>query len=816
MLSSDSSFLKWLPSYLRYTDYLGAAMLYLKDNVFLEKPLAIQHMKPRILGHWGTVPGLNFIYANLNYLVCKHKCEMLLVTGPGHGAPAILANLFAEGTIREFYKNYTQDAKGTAKLLRDFSWPHSPFPSHVTPGVPGSILEGGELGYSLATAYGAVLDNPHLIAAVVVGDGEAESGPIAAAWHANKFLNPKTSGAVLPIVHINGYKISNPTIFGRMGDEELWSLFRGYGYEPLIVEGRGEDAKGVEKVMVKAMEKAYQKIRKIQTAARNGKQVLKPQWPVILLRTPKGWRGLDVYHGHAVKGSFHSHGIPVESKDAESVAAVEKWLRSYKVQELVDDQGRPKPELLRFVPKSKWRIGMSPQAVGGNLLEDLKFPKLKNYSAVVEEPGKIEGSSMEQAGKFLRDLFRNNPKNFRFFCPDEAESNKLGAMFQATKRSFQWPIFPNDEFMAPEGRIIEMLSEHTLQGMSMGYILTGRHSLFASYEAFTTIISSMVDQYAKFLKQSFNVKWRKPVASMVFLQTSVGWRQEHNGYSHQNPSFVSSVLQKHGEFCQIYYPADVNSTLVAFEDALSKKNAICVIVADKRYIPQWLTLDQAREQAKRGLAIWEWASSPEQAKNPDVVLASAGDYMTQEALYAIQLCRDLVPEIKIRYVNVSELTALCLGDSCNHMNGTCLTRAGLEFYFTKDKPVVFNYHGYVNDMEHILWPFVDSKRFSLHGYLEHGSTTTPFDMKVANKVSCYDLAMDMIEQVSKTNPALARKRKKLIQTLQDRIDAHQKYIRQFGDDPQEVKEMNWRATAALTMSSAVDPRDTSATGKAKP
>lgn len=784
----DNEALNWMQKFCRYSDYIGAAQLYLKENFFLEQPLKPEHFKPRILGHWGTVPGLNFIYANLNYLIYKHKCQMLLITGPGHGAPAILANLYLEGTLKDFYKDYTLDRKGAGKLIHDFSWPKTKFPSHVTPTVPGSILEGGELGYSLSTAYGAALDNPDLIVAAIIGDGEAETGPIAAAWHSNKWLNPKTSGAVLPIVHINGYKISNPTLFGTMDDEELTHLFKGYGYEPLIVS-----EPDTEKNMLIAMEKAYQIIRTIQKQFRKSKNPpQKPKWPVILLRTPKGWKGIHQYHHHLVEGSFHSHGIPIghPAADKDALNAVKKWLESYKVSELMDKKGRPNNEILKFLPKEKYRLGKSPYAIGGNFYKRLKINNLSKYASEFEKRGAVKGSSMVQCGKMLRDIIANNKKNFLLLCPDELESNKLMDVFEKTNRAYMWPIKSTDEHIAKEGRVMEMLSEHTLQGWYQGYLLTGRHGIFVSYEAFATIITSMVDQYAKFLKQALNVPWRKPIGSAIYLLSSVGWRQEHNGFSHQNPSFVSNILQKHGEFCQIYYPPDINSMLVAVEETLNRKNSITVIVADKNNLPQWLTLKEAREQAKKGIGIWEWVSDKESSKNPDVVLASAGDGVTQEALNAVKFCKMMLPELKIRYVNVSELTSLGLGDFCSH-GQSCLTQAGVDFYFTKDKPVVFNYHGYVNDIEQILWPHANPKRFTIHGYRERGSTTTSFDMAVANGVSCYHVAMDLINQGAKNNPAVARKKDKILKQLRAKIAKHQEHILKYGDDPDDIKKMQW-------------------------
>lgn len=783
---------RWLKKYLRYTDYIGAAQLYLKDNFLLEEKLQPEHIKERILGHWGTVPGLNFIYASLNYLISKHGCEVLLVTGPGHGAPAILANVYAEKTLQEFYKEYTLDKKGAGKLMRDFSWPHSNFPSHVTPTVPGSILEGGELGYSLSTAFGAAMDNPDLIVAAIVGDGESESGPMAAAWHSNKFLNPKTCGAVLPIIHVNGFKISNATIYGTMDDYEIKSLFEGYGYEPIIVDGANLTGK-----MRRAMEDAYQQIRRVQKLAREKNRVLKPKWPVIILKSPKGWRGIHKFQGHSIEGSFRAHGIPLEKlkSDPSVLEAVEKWLKSYKVRDLLDENGTPKKEVLRFVPKGKNRMGMNKHAFGGDIVKDLKIPALNKYAVKIkpEKRGKIQGSNMIESGKMLRDVFRLNKKekNFRVLCPDELVSNKLSAIFEATKRGYVWPLLPNTEDTNVDGRVHEMLSEHTLQGWLQGYILTGRHGIFVTYEAFATIISSMVDQFAKFLKQSFKVKWRKPVASSVYVLTSNGWRQDHNGYSHQNPSFVSNVLQKHGKFCQVYYPADINSTLVAFEESLKRKDFIAVIVAGKTELPQWLTLEEARAQAKKGVGIWEWVGGKEGTKKPDVVLASAGDYMTAEALMAVKICREIIPEMKIRYVNVSELTAMAVGDYSTSHFSKPLTEKEFEKYFTADKPVVFNYHGYISDVEHILWPYKNSDRFGLHGYREHGSTTTPFDITVSNQVSRFHLVIDMVERAAKLNKNINARKNEIVKLMHKKLKDHKAYIEKIGDDPQELKDMTW-------------------------
>ncbi|MFC1616290.1 phosphoketolase family protein, partial [Patescibacteria group bacterium] len=683
---------------------------------------------------------------------------------------------------------YTLDGEGMGNIIHDFSWPHTKFPSHVTPTVPGSILEGGELGYSLSTAYGAVLDNPNLIAAAIVGDGESETGPIAAAWHSNKFLNPKTSGAVLPIIHVNGYKISNPTLLATMSDKEATDLFNGYGYEPIIVS-----APNMEKKMMDAMERAYQKIRKIQKKARSSKKaVLKPRWPMIIFRSQKGWKGVKRYKGHAIEGSFHSHGVPIPhpSKDPKALKIIEKWLKSYSFNDLVDKKGRPLPEVTEFLPKEKLRIGMNKHAIGGNMCKDIKLPALGKFAIKIGKRGSKILSSMRTGALMLGDIFKKNKDNFRLFCPDELESNKLADVFNVTKRAYMWPTSKNDEFMDPEGRVMEILSEHTLQGWMQGYNLTGRYGIFVSYEAFTPIIASMVDQYAKFLKQSFDVKWRTPVPPSIYLLSSVGWRQDHNGYSHQNPSFVSGVLQKHGEFCQIYYPSDANSLLAAYEETLQRKDSIAVIVAGKRHLPQWLSLKEAREQAKNGIAIWDWVGGKKASKDPDVVLASAGDYITKEALMAVKLCKQLIPEMKIRYVNVSELTSMCLGDYYMHPK-SCNTEKKINNYFTEDKPVIFSYHGYTNDLEQILWPYVCSDRFHLHGYQEQGSTTTPFDMTMVNNVSRYHLAMDMIRKACKQNKKLMKKGEEACINLGEIMEYHQKYICEKGDDPREIVDAKW-------------------------
>lgn len=772
-----------MQKYLRFVDYLSAAQLYLKDNFLLEYPLQPEHIKERILGHWGTVPGLNFIYAHLNGLIHAQKQQMLFVVGPGHGVPGVLANLFAEGTLQDFYPALTLDAKGIGALIHRFSWPGG-FPSHSNPGTPGTILEGGELGYSLSTSYGAVFDNPDLIAACVVGDGEAETGPLAASWQSNKFLNPKTSGAVLPIVHVNGYKISGPTLYGRMSDAELRALFTGYGYEPLFVEG--DD---MNHAMMTALQSAYAKIRAVQKSARAGKKIVSPRWPMIILRSLKGWTGIKSYHGVPIEGSFHAHGIPLEdpAHSPERLALLEKWLRSYRFSELLDGRGVPRKEVFAQVPKGDLRMGKNPHAFGGKMRKLLVLPGVSSYSVSPAHRGE-KMRSTEIGAQFIRDVMKKNKNNFRFFCPDETGSNKMSAVFEASKRAFLWPLTKNDENMDPEGRVMEILSEHTLQGWLQGYLLTGRHGIFSTYEAFATIVTSMVDQYAKFIKQSMRVSWRKPVSSLNYILTSLEWEQEHNGFSHQNPGFVSSVLEKHGAFCSAYFPADANSLLVTLEDCLKRTNSINLIVAGKQKLPQWISLADARAQLKTGVGVWEWAS-PSGTKNPDVVLAAAGDFMTQECLAAIDLLHTSVPQLKVRFVNVSELTSLGIGDERHPLR---LQTRDFEKYFTKDRPIIFNFHGYPDVIKKLVWNHPAAQRFSIHGYQEEGTTTTPFDMQVRNKTSRYHLAIEALQFGALRNPAVKKVAAQWIHVFQKTLADHQKYILEYGKDPIEISEWQWK------------------------
>jgi xylulose-5-phosphate/fructose-6-phosphate phosphoketolase len=786
--NTDKKAIAWLEKYMRYVNYIGAAQLYLKDNFFLERPLQKEDIKERILGHWGTVPGLNFFYAHLNYLICKHKANMLYIAGPGHGAPAIIANLFAEGTLAKYYPNLRRDKNGTGALIKMFSWPGG-FPSHSNPGTPGAILEGGELGYSLATAYGSVMDNPDLITACVIGDGEAETGPLAGSWNGNKFLNPKTSGAVLPILHINGYKITSPTIYSTMSDKELTDIFTGFGYDVKILNCQHVHDKSSHVKMIAALENTYQKIRAIQKKARASRlPILKPKWPMLIVRSLKGDTGIKMADGHKVEGSFHSHGIPIGDprQNPEHFKLVKNWLESYRVSELVDQKGRPKPEVLTFIPPEKLRMGRNRHANGGELLKELNLPPLGKYALKIKTRGTATASSTSESAKYIRDIIKQNPKNFRFMCPDETESNKFQTLFEATSRAYMWPIQSYDENLAPDGRVMEILSEHNLQGWLQGYLLTGRHGIFVTYEAFATIVASMVDQFAKFIKQCAKVPWRKPVASLNYLLTSVGWRQEHNGYSHQNPSFVSGILEKHGKFCSAYFPADANSLLVILEDCFKRKNGINVIVAGKQPLPQWLTLKEAKEELKKGIGIWSWIN-PAHAKTPDVVMAATGDALVQESMAAIHLLKENCPELKLRFVNVSELTALGIGDE-KHPLG--LSNKDFEHYFTKNKPIIYNFHGYPGVIKKLIFGHPHAERFSIHGYMEEGTTTTPFEMMALNRTSRYHLAIEALEKGAKSNPAIAKKAPNLIRLFAKKLADHEIYIREYGKDNPEVE--NWK------------------------
>lgn len=766
--------------YVQAANYLAAAQIYLKNNFLLTEKLKAEHIKDRLLGHWGTVPGINFVYAYCNYLIKKYDQEMLFILGPGHGFPALQANLFIEGSLSKVYKQIPYNKKGLEEIIGKFSWPYG-YPSHSNPGAPGVILEGGELGYALSTAFGAVFDNPNLIATCLIGDGEAETASTATAWHANKFLDPKTCGAVLPILHLNGYKISGPTVFGRMSNKELWSLFYGYGYQPIIVEGSD-----LYRPMRRAMEKAYWEIKAIQKRAREGKPVVSPRWPMIVLKSPKGWTGIHQIGNKLLEGNFLSHQVIATNckTDPAELELVDQWFRSYEFHKHFSPEAGFSKSIKAVIPSGHMKMGLNKHTFGGEIRKDLKLPDAKKYQIRLIEPGQLSGNSMYKTGDYLKEIFHLNhqEKNFRIMSPDETYSNRINAVFDETTRAFEWPLQKNDRDMSPGGRVMEMLSENTLQGFMQGYILTGRHSIFVSYEAFIQIVASMVDQYAKFIKASQEFPWRKPVSSMNYILTSLGWRQDHNGFSHQNPGFVSTMLVKHGSFISVYFPADVNGMIVTLEECFKDKNRINIIVAGKNYLPQWRTLAEAKDQQKKGYATWDFASQP----NPDIVFTSAGDYPTQETLAAVNMMKFLLPKVKVRYVNVSELTSLGLGDERRKM-----TRKNFIDHFTKDKPIIFNFHGYPDTIKRMFFGHSSGKRVQVNGYTEEGSTTTPFDLQVRNNTSRYQLVIQACDFLKGTKALPIREAMRIKHLIQKKIEDHQKYVKLHGVDPDELTNWKW-------------------------
>ncbi|HEU5230596.1 MAG TPA: phosphoketolase family protein [Ktedonobacteraceae bacterium] len=771
-----------LARYQRATNYLTAAQIYLQGNILLREPLQAEHIKERLLGHWGTCPGINMVYAHLNRLIVLHDLDMFLITGPGHGAPANLANLYLEGSLEQFYSNLSLDEDGLERFVRRFSWPGG-FPSHLYPGVPGTIHEGGELGYALATAFGAVMDNPDLIVACIVGDGEAETGPTAAAWHSYKFLNPVESGAVLPILHLNGYKISNPTIYGTMSDDALSQLFTGYGYKVRIVDATQGDA-----LLAEAMDASYRDIRLIQLAARNGKPLERPEWPLLILRSPKGWTGIKELDGKAIEGSYRSHQVPALDLKTNklSLQAVEAWLSSYRPQELFDEQGSPLPEILALCPQGERRMGSNKHTFGGQRRSELDLPDIRNYA--IPNRGK-SSSNITPAGNYLQELVTRNPQTFRIFCPDELESNLLGSVLRATSRNYQLPVSPDDNQISTDnGRVLEVLSEHLCQAWLQGYLLTGRHGLFPSYEAFLTIIASMMDQYAKFLKMSGEFSWRLPVASLNYLQTSTLWRQEHNGYSHQNPGFINTVLNKKSDVSRVYLPADANCLLYTLDRCLRDTNAINVIIAEKRPFPQWLSLNEAIAHCRAGASVWRWASTDD-GMDPDVVLVGIGDNPTLEVMAAAQILRTDLPSLRVRVVNVVDLFALT--PDTEHPHG--LDKQVFESIFTTQCPVVVNFHGYPSAIKQLLFARPNSERFHINGYREEGTTTTPFDMQVCNGTDRYHLVMQAIRlaAVYSGNQRVAIQMSERLSHYQSLLDDHRRFIQQFGKDPDEIAYWHW-------------------------
>lgn len=779
-----------LSKYVRAADYLAAAQIYLRDNFLLREPLKPEHIKPRLLGHWGTCPGINFLYAHLNRAIVTHDIEMMFVLGPGHGFPAIQANLFIEGTLSKFYEAIPRNTTGIAHMAKQFSWPYG-FPSHSNPEAPGVILEGGELGYALATAFGSVLDNPSLVTVALIGDGEAETGPTATAWHLNKLLDPATNGAVLPVLHLNGYKISGPTFFGRMSDDELTALFTGYGYEPMIVDAYTEDS--VHEKMATVMDAAIASIQFTQHCAREGTLHSTPRWPMIILRSPKGWHSIPYIHGKRIEDNNYSHQVIAEGAvhDAEEFALLEEWLRSYKFEELFDGEHFD-ADIEAMIPLAHRRMGDNPRARGGDpFYKPLVLPDLVDYAASatcnLDDPICGQESGMEKIGAYLRDTMRLNEgeRNIRLFSPDETYSNKLQAVFEVTKRAFVWPHKEWDRDLARDGRVLEMLSEHSLQGLMQGYVLTGRHGVFVSYEAFVQIIASMVDQYAKFLKIAREVAWRGTVPSLNYILTSTGWRQEHNGFSHQNPGFIDDILQRQGCFSNVYFPADAHTALVTFKRMLSSTREINVMVCEKRPLPVWRTLEEAKSDVEDGLAVWDFASD----EDPHVVMAAAGDYPTQEVLAAISLIRQHAPEVRVRFVNITSLSVLGVGSaSCR------VLRYDFDDYFTADRPVIINFHGYPQTLKQVLFDYGSSaQRFFIHGYEETGSTTTPFDMMVRNRVDRYHLAIEAYEKARELGVLTKERAAALTAQYHEILGEHRKYIMEHGDDPADITNWSWHS-----------------------
>jgi xylulose-5-phosphate/fructose-6-phosphate phosphoketolase len=771
--------------YRRAVNYLAAAQIYLKANPLLEEPLRPEHIKDRLLGHWGTAPGINLIYVHLNRLILQTDASILLVTGPGHGAAANLANMYLEGTLTEYFPELTQDRVGLERFLKAFSWPDA-FPSHLNPGYPGVISEGGELGYALSTAFGAALDNPDLIVACIVGDGEAETGPTAGAWHSNKFLNPATDGAVLPILHVNGFKIANPTIFGTMTNEELEALFTGYGYAVRIVEFSDQ----IDVDMDAAVFWAYNVIRAIQDAVRSGKIIERPRWPMLIPRTPKGWTGPKELDGKRIEGSFLSHQVP--TKEAKTnpnhLKAVETWLRSYRPEELFDRNGRPAEDIRALCPKGDRRMAMNPHSFGGRVRRPLKLPSLTEYAIDLKAHGQNHFSNMEQLGQYLREVVQLNQetRNFRLVCPDELESNRIGAVLEVTDRQYVWPLPEGTEHTSREGRVLEVLSEHNCQGWLQGYLLTGRHGVFPSYEAFLPIVDGMMNQYAKFLKSSLEVSWRQPISSLNYLLTSEAWRHDHNGYSHQGPGFINNLLTKKGHTYRIYLPPDANCLLVTLEHCLTVTNYINLIIAGKYPTPQWLTLDEAKAHCRVGASVWRWASTND-GEDPQLVLACSGDGLTLEVMAAADLLRQEVPDWRVRVVNVTDL--LVLGIPQKYPHG--LDEGRFQRLFPLGCPVIYNFHGYTAAIKQLCWERPQNDRFDINGYREEGTTTTPFDMHIRNRTSRYHLVIQAAQKIAAQNPQLAAKAEELVVKYERKIADHRLFIQREGVDPPEVTDWTW-------------------------
>jgi xylulose-5-phosphate/fructose-6-phosphate phosphoketolase len=780
-LKSDE--LQLMDRYWRAANYLSVGQIYLYDNPLLREPLKLDHVKPRLLGHWGTTPGLNFIYVHLNRLIKMHELNVIYITGPGHGGPGLVANTYLEGTYTEFYPNISQDEEGMKKLFRQFSFPGG-IPSHVAPETPGSIHEGGELGYSLLHAYGAVFDNPDLLACCVVGDGEAETGPLAASWHSNKFLNPVRDGAVLPILHLNGYKIANPTVLARLSEDELTNLLLGYGHKPYFVEG--DEPEVMHQLMSATLDTVLVEIQSIQREAREKGFKQRPRWPMIVLRTPKGWTGPKVVDGRQIEGTFRAHQVPLSelSEKPDHLRLLEDWMKSYHPEELFDENGRLRPELAKLAPSGTRRMGANPHANGGLLLTELKVPDYREYAVSVPKPGTVEAEATRVMGRFLRDVMKLNADehNFRLMGPDETSSNRLDAVFEVTDRVWVERLLPTDEHESPDGRVMEVLSEHMCQGWLEGYLLTGRHGFFSCYEAFIHIVDSMFNQHAKWLKVTRDIPWRRPIASLNYLLTSHVWRQDHNGFSHQDPGFIDLVVNKKAEIIRVYLPPDANTLLSVTDHCLRSRHYINVIVAGKQPALQYLEMDAAIKHCSEGIGIWNWAST-DQGSEPDVVMACAGDVPTLETLAAVDILRQRFPELKIRVINTVDL--MTLQPQSEHPHG--LSDKEFDTLFTTDKPIIFAFHGYPWLIHRLTYRRTNHKNLHVRGYKEEGTTTTPFDMVVLNDLDRFHLVMDVIERVPKLKGAGAH----VLQEMLERLVAHKQYIMEHGDDMPEIRGWKW-------------------------
>ena len=771
-----------LNKYFNAVNYLSACQLYLLDNPLLEEPLKMEHIKKNIVGHWGTVPGQNFIYTHLNRVISKYDLNMIYISGPGHGGNAMIANTYLEGSYSETYPNITMDKEGLKKLFKQFSFPGG-VSSHVAPETPGSIHEGGELGYSLSHAFGAVLDNKDLICACVVGDGEAETGPLSTSWHINKFINPKTDGAVLPILHLNGYKIANPTVFARISDDELVSFFRGCGYLPFIVSD--DEIMSMHQNMANTLDKCIELIRGIWNNARNNDEEKRPIWPMIILKTKKGWTGPKEVDGKKVEGTFRAHQVPITINNDEDLKLLERWLKSYRPNELFDKNGKIKSEIIEFLPKGNRRMGSNPITNGGILREELRTPNFREYGVDIKDRGTVLLSDMKELGNYVRDLVKLNEdkRNFRIFGPDEALSNRLNYVFESTDRQFLGTKYDYDEYLNNDGRVLDSyLSEHLCEGALEGYLLTGRHGFFHSYEAFIRIVDSMASQHAKWLKVTKELSWRRPISSLNYVLTSHIWQQDHNGYTHQDPGFLNHLVTKKADITRIYLPIDTNTLLSCFDHVVKTKNYINVIVASKHLRPQWLSMEEAVKHCTNGIGIFKWASNDENTE-PDIVLASAGDTPTLEVLAAISILREHFPELKIRMVNVVDL--MKLESNKKHPHG--LSDDDYDMLFTKDKPIIFAFHGYP-DLIHQLTYNRTNKNLHVHGYKEEGTITTPFDMRVQNEIDRYHLVMDALKYLD----ILGDKRSSLNEWCKEKLVEHKEYIKEFGIDMPEIRDWTWK------------------------